>query len=77
MAKFVLCYIRNGKEILFPVNSVFQGLQLADCIANSDLLNDSIDFNCFDLCYYENGECGDCWESDDGMSFDDMWRSLR
>lgn len=76
MANYVLCYIRDRKETLFPVKSLLQAVQLADCIATSDLLNEDIDFSVFDLCHYENGSVGDSWESEEGQSFDELWHTL-
>lgn len=75
-AKFVLSYIRNGKEVLFPVSSFLQAILLAEQIANSDLLNDSIDYNAFDLFHYKNGKTGEPFETEDGIGFDEIWKDL-
>lgn len=72
-----LMYIRNGNEILFPVRDIQHAIALADNIADSDLLNDDIDFNMFDVFQYHNGTIGEAWESEDGSSFDDLWRDSR
>lgn len=36
--QIALVYIRNGKETIFPVRDIDQAVQLADAIADSDLL---------------------------------------
>lgn len=58
-AKFALIYIRNGQETIFPVVDINKAVLLADAIADSDFLNDSIDYNMFVVCDYLNGEVGD------------------
>ena len=77
--KYALVYIRNGTETIFPVNNMFHAITLADAIANSDLLNDHIDFNCFDLCEYnkKTNEIGDTWESKNYEDFNEYWRNYR
>lgn len=76
---YALVYIRNFKEIIFPVKDMNHALRLAESIADSDLLNDSVDCNCFDLCEYDNktGTIGCTWESDDFEDFNEYWRSVR
>lgn len=69
-----LFYIRDGKETIFPVKDIDQAVRLADAIANSDCLNDSIDYSLIDVCEYHNGEVGDAWESEDGMDFNEYWK---
>lgn len=75
MAELALMYIRNGKEMIFPVKNIDHAINLANNIADSDLLNDNIDFNIFDVFYYDGNECEDAWESDDGATFEDVWKS--
>lgn len=72
-----LLYIRNGKETIFPVRDVDQAVWLADAIANSDLLNDSVDYNMFDVCQYHNGQIGDSWEDEYGQDFEEYWDLCR
>lgn len=77
----VLIYIRNGSELQFPVKDIDHAIHLADAIAESDLLNDDIDYNLFDVCYFRKHRygivVGDSWESDDGEDFDEYWKNLR
>lgn len=73
--KIALMYIRNGHEVIFPVKDIDHAIRLAEEIADSDLLNDNIDFNLFDVFYYDGKQCGDAWESDDGYTFEDVWRA--
>lgn len=76
-----LLYIRNGVETIFPVKDIFHAIKLADAIADSDLLNDSIDYNMFEVfyyCLYFGAIClQDCWESDEYESFNEYWENLR
>lgn len=72
-----LFYIRNGHEMIFPVKDVDQAVQLADAIADSDLLNDSVNYNMFDVCQYHNGQIGDSWENEDGQNFEEYWNLCR
>lgn len=76
-----LLYIRNGVETIFPVKDISHAVRLADAIADSDLLNNSVDYNMFDVFYYElsSGDIclGDCWESDTYEDFNEYWRNLR
>lgn len=76
--KIALVYIRNGEEIVFPVKDIQHAILLADNIAESDLLNDSIDFNTFCVCQY-NGKygIGDSWESEEGEDFEEFWSRTR
>ena len=53
-AKLALLYIRNGRETVFPVQDIDQAVRLADAIADSDLLNDAVDYNLFDVYDYKN-----------------------
>ena len=73
--KIALVYIRNGNETIFPVKDIDHAISLADNIADSDLLNDDIDFNMFDVFYFDGNECGETWETEDGDTFEDVWRS--
>lgn len=73
--KIALSYIRDGKETVFPVKDIDHAIRIADAIADSDLLNDFIDFNMFDVFEYNNGALGDAWESEDGDSFEEYWKS--
>lgn len=70
-----LIYIKNGKETKFLVKDIDHAVRLADAIAESDLLDDSVDYNMFDVCY--NYGYGDYWEDEDGRDFDEYWKSLR
>lgn len=72
-----LVYIRNGQEIVFPVKDLDQAVQIADAIADSDLLNDDVDYNMFDVCEYHNGKIGDVWESNDGEGCEEYWDTRR
>lgn len=72
-----LIYIRNYQEVIFPVKDIQHAITLANSIADSDLLNERIEFNMFDVCQYENGVIGDSWESDDGKEFNDVWKDSK
>lgn len=72
-----LVYIRNGRELVFPVKDLDQAVRIADAIADSDLLNDDVDYNMFDVCEYHNGAVGDAWESNDGEDFNEYWDTRR
>jgi len=72
-----LVYIRNGQELVFPVKDLDQAVLIADAIADSDLLNDDVDYNMFDVCEYHNGVIGDVWESNDGEDFNEYWDTRR
>jgi len=72
-----LVYIRNGQELVFPVKDPDQAVRIADAIAGSDLLNDDVDYNMFDVCEYHNGAIGDAWESNDGEDFNEYWYTRR
>lgn len=67
-----LIYIRDHKSIEFTVRNIDHAVALADAIAESDLLNDDIGYNMFDLEYMD----GNPWESDDGESFDEYFANL-
>lgn len=67
-----LIYIRNGKYMGFIVRDINHAVALANAIAESDLLNDDIDYNMFDLETIE----GELWESEDGETFDEYFASL-
>lgn len=67
-----LIYMRDYKSIKFTVRDINHAVALADAIAESDLLNDDIDYNIFDLEYMD----GNPWESDDGESFDEYFANL-
>lgn len=75
--KLALFYIKDGRQTVFPVRDADHAVRLADAIADSDLLDDSIGYNLFDLCKYQNGEPGDSWESEDEMNFEEYWREWR
>lgn len=75
--QIALIYIRNGKETIFPVRDIDQAVRLADAIAESDLLNDSVDYNMFDVCQYHNGRIGDSWENEEGQDFEEYWNLCR
>lgn len=73
-----LVYIRNAREqTIFPVKDIDHAIRLADAIADSDLLNDFVDCNMLDVCWYHKGSLGECWESDAGESFEEYWRDHR
>lgn len=72
-----LVYIRNNTETIFPVKDIDHAIKLADAIADSDLLNDSVDCNMFDVCEYQNSSIGDSWTSEDSEEFDEYWRARR
>lgn len=76
-AKYALLYIRDYIETVFPVRDIQQAIALATCIADSDLLNDEIDFNMFDVFLYNEGQLGETWESADGETFEDVWERER
>lgn len=77
----VLIYIRNGSELQFPVRNIYHAIHLADAISESDLLNEDIDYNLFDVFYFRKSKygfiLGDSWESNNGESFDEYWGILR
>lgn len=73
MEKLVLSYIRNGKEIQFSVKDIDHAIRLTNEITNSDLLNDDVDFNCFDVVYEDTDYS---WKSKDGQSFIEYFRSM-
>lgn len=73
MEKLVLSYIRNGKEIQFSVKDIDHAIRLTNEITNSDLLNDDVDFNCFDV-IYEGTDYS--LESNDGKSFIEYFSSM-
>lgn len=52
-------------------------MRLADAIADSDLLNDDVDYNMFDVCQYRNGQVGDSWENEEGDDFEAYWKLCR
>lgn len=76
---YALVYIRNMQEIIFPVKDIDHAIALAEAIADSDLLNDHVDMNCFDLCQYnkKTNEIGDCWENENFEDFTEYWRRMR
>lgn len=74
--KYVLIYIRNGQEIRFPVKTVLEAINLANSIANSDLLTEDVVYNLFSLVEYGNDN-DECWINDDGYEFEDIWRMIR
>lgn len=84
-SKLALVYIRNGEETIFPVKDIKHAIRLADAIADSDLLNDTIDFNAFDVCQYYVERAGGCislhigesWESEECENFEECWRGQR
>jgi len=71
--KLALSYIKDGRQTVFPVIDADHAVRLADAIADSDLLDESVGYNLFDLREHCNGELGDSWELDDGMSFKEYW----
>lgn len=75
--KLALLYIRNGKETIFPVSDIDQAVKIADAIADSDLLNDAVDYNMFDVFQYLNGEIGEAWEDENGQTFEEYWNLCR
>ena len=75
--QLTLIYIRNGHETIFPVKDIDQAVRLADAIADSDLLNDAVDYNLFDVYDYKNGRVMDAWENDEGLTFDEYWEQCR
>lgn len=75
--QIALVYIRNGQETIFPVKNIDHAMRLADAVADSDLLNDDVGYNMFDVCEYHNGQIGDAWESEDGIDFEEYWSQCR
>lgn len=75
-ASLVLIYMRNGGELYFPVKTIDHALRIADAIADSDLLNNSVSYNSFEVCRYSEGTVGDLWESSNGDNFTEYWRSV-
>ena len=75
---YALVYIRNMHETIFPVKDMDHAIALAEAIADSDLLNDHVDVNCFDLCKYnkKTNQIGDSWESEDYEDFNEYWRRI-
>lgn len=76
-ARFALLYIRNGKKTIFPVKDIDQAIRIADAIADSDLLNDAVDYNLFDVYEYRNGKVLDAWETDEGITFEEYWEERK
>lgn len=76
-APLALLYVRDYNEIIFPVHDIQQAITLATCIADSDLLNNKIDFNMFDVFLYNDGQLGETWEAPDGETFEDVWVRVR
>lgn len=76
-ASYVLFYMRNGREVYFPVETIDQAVFLADAIADSDLLNKDVDYNLFDVFLYINGEPGEPWMSANDEDFEEYWRNDR
>lgn len=72
-----LLYIRNGQETIFPVSDIDQAVKIADAIADSDLLNDMVDYNMFDVFQYISGEFWGEWEGEDGQTFEEYWHLCR
>lgn len=66
----VLWYMSNKGERKYPIKSLEHAIQLADAIADSDLLDDEIDFNCFDLVDKDTEES---WMSEDCKNFKECW----
>lgn len=76
--KLALIYIRNGNETIFPVADLDHAARLADAIADSDLLNDDVDYNLLDVVWYKDGKPGDSWLGEDGeefLEYLDNWRA--
>lgn len=74
-----LYYIRNGQETIFPVKNVQHAIVLADAIADSDLLNEDIDFNVIGLAEYnpETKETGYDYFDEEGREFREIWDEWR
>jgi len=78
--EYALAYIRNGQLFKFPVKDLNHAIALAENIADSDLLNDRIDFNSFDLVKYDKvtTEITESWEDEEtGEDFEEYWRNHR
>ena len=67
----VLWYISNKDERKYIVKDLEHALKLTYYIAESDLLDNEIDFNTFDLLYKETD---DSWFSEDGESFTEYYK---
>ena len=63
--------------MIFPIRDIDQAVCLADAIADSDLLNDAVDYNLFDVYEYNNGRVMDAWETDEGITFEEYWEQCR
>lgn len=72
-----LVYIRNDKALEFPVKDIDHAVRLADAIADSDLLNATVDFNMFEVFHYHNGQLGEAWEDECGENFEEYWKKNR
>ena len=67
----VLWYISNKCERKYLVKDLEHAFKLTDAIAESDLLDDEIDFNSIDLV---DNDTGDSWFSEDDEDFDECYR---
>lgn len=74
MKHLYLVYMKNYETHMLPVRDIDHAIRLADALADSDLIDDSVECNSFDVCI-ENLD--NMWMSDDGEFFEDYWRSLR
>lgn len=78
-SNLALYYIRNGHETIFPVKNVLHAIVLAEAIADSDLLNETIDFNMIGLAEYnsETQEVESDYFDEDGLEFREIWDEWR
>ncbi len=65
----------NGEEVSFPVRNVYQAMQLAEDIIESDDCNDHIEWTAFDLILSRNEELFEPWKSEDGQDFAEFWEN--
>ena len=66
---YILEYYRDGHEIDFPCETFEDVVQLTKLIIKSDLMNNEIDFNMFDLFDVSTGEP---WENEEHETFEEF-----
>lgn len=66
---YILEYYRDGHEIDFPCETFEDAVRLTKLIIKSDLMNNEIDFNMFDLFDVSTGES---WESEEYETFEEF-----
>lgn len=75
--QLTLWYVRDGQTQFFPVKNVKHAIALANALANSDLINDDVDYNMIDLVYMDVDReiIFDSWKDEEtGQEFDEYWK---